>query len=102
MLYEHMSAMNAVVPARAQPMTRLIREEPKAVRAAEEQIAQFSHVGPHSGPGSGSGVISYISRLKTRFEQLDTWRDVDTDDSGDEEVRPVRMQRPPNRLMSYS
>ena len=82
---------------RGQP---LIRSEEAAVRKTEERIAaNFSHVGPHAGAGSGAGLNYCISRLKGRLERLETWRDgPDTDDSDEEEHR---SRRPANRLMSY-
>ena len=81
----------------------LVRDEARAVRAAEERIAHIAHVGPHVGPGSGAGLNFYISRLKGRLERLDDFLDdPDTDDSENEsESQSVRLHPPYNRLMSY-
>ena len=85
-------------------MRRLVRDEPTAVRAAESRIACYTHVGPHFGPGSGSGVNFCISRMKGQLERLDTWKDgKDTTDDGedDDEEDGVRTYQLPNRLMTF-
>ena len=79
----------------------LVRDEARAVRAAEERIANHAHVGPHVGPGSGAGLNFYISRLKGRLDRLDDFLDdPDTDDS-ENESESQRRRPPYNRLMSY-
>jgi hypothetical protein len=69
-----------------QPRDRSLRKvsiESKAARAAEFRIATQSHVGPHRGPGSGADLGFMISRMHSRLEKLETWRDnSDTDSDG--------------------
>lgn len=79
----------------------LVRDEAPAVRAAEERIARISHVGPHYGPGSGAGLNFCISRLRSRLERLDTWRDNPDTDDDEEDEDEERVPRLPTRLMSY-
>lgn len=83
----------------------LIRDEPLAVRAAEERIACNTHVGPHFGPGSGAGLNYNISRMRSQLERLETWKDgPDTDDDDEEERREAAYMptvRPYNRLMTF-
>ena len=106
---QHVSFVDAAVPPSNSLSTALtlprsgplVRDEPLAVRAAEERIACISHVGPHVGPGSGAGLNYTISRLRSQLERLETWRDgPDTDEEEDEEPR-MGMIRPHNRLMTY-
>ena len=95
-----LAASTAVVLPRKQPV---IRDEALAVRKAEEKIATFTHVGPHHGPGSGSGVGFCISKMYGTMERLDTWKDYDTDEEDEDEARAAWSQPQPsmriNRLM---
>ena len=97
------TALAVTLPRRA---PGFVRDEPRAVRAAEERIAaQYSHVWPHAGPGSGSGLNYCISKMYGDMERLDTWKDDDTDQEDEEEAaRKDAQEHIPRitRLMSYS
>ena len=68
----------------------------------------MTHVGPHVGPGSGSGVNYCISKMRGALEKLDTLDDSsDTDKEYFEADEDDFRRRTPhgtlqNRLIAYN